>query len=212
MAVGLIGSALAALAKGIFALKWWQLLLSFVAVLLIIKQGFSTELEFSYQSRGLRQSGYCQCRSICRRRSSCIHKRFSTRKPLDILQGRPVKADAKPTSDLCCWRSNMAMAHLFRLVVLHSCTISGIQSRRNHISEDRRGRCLWTQSRRRLFPYGPRASESRLRSFALGRTEDIYRIRLPILRQDHRQGQQMVHYAQRAKSGAAVHLLVNDVC
>ena len=36
MAVGMIGSALAALAKGIFTLKWWQLLLSFVAVLLII--------------------------------------------------------------------------------------------------------------------------------------------------------------------------------
>ena len=36
MAVGMIGSALAALAKGIFALKWWQFLLSFVAVLLII--------------------------------------------------------------------------------------------------------------------------------------------------------------------------------
>ncbi len=36
MAVGMIGSALAALAKGIFALQWWQLLLSFVAVLLII--------------------------------------------------------------------------------------------------------------------------------------------------------------------------------
>ena len=36
MAVGMIGSALAALAKGIFALEWWQLLLSFAAILLII--------------------------------------------------------------------------------------------------------------------------------------------------------------------------------
>lgn len=36
MAVGMIGSALAALAEGIFALQWWQLLLSFVAILLII--------------------------------------------------------------------------------------------------------------------------------------------------------------------------------
>ena len=36
MAIGMIGSALAALAKGIFALSWWQLLLSFVAILLLI--------------------------------------------------------------------------------------------------------------------------------------------------------------------------------
>ena len=36
MAVGMIGSALAALAKGIFALEWWQLILSFLGVLLII--------------------------------------------------------------------------------------------------------------------------------------------------------------------------------
>ena len=36
MAVGMIGSALAALAKGIFALSLWQLILSFVAILLII--------------------------------------------------------------------------------------------------------------------------------------------------------------------------------
>ena len=36
MAVGMIGSALAALAKGIFALEWWQLLLSFLGILLII--------------------------------------------------------------------------------------------------------------------------------------------------------------------------------
>jgi len=36
MAVGMIGTALASLAKGIFALKWWQLVLSFVAILLII--------------------------------------------------------------------------------------------------------------------------------------------------------------------------------
>ncbi|MBQ8645515.1 MAG: hypothetical protein IJ476_03980 [Bacteroidales bacterium] len=36
MALGMIGSALAALAKGIFALSWWQLLLSFVAILLLI--------------------------------------------------------------------------------------------------------------------------------------------------------------------------------
>ena len=36
MALGMIGTALAALAKGIFALKWWQLILAFVAVMLII--------------------------------------------------------------------------------------------------------------------------------------------------------------------------------
>ena len=36
MAVGMIGSALAALAKGIFALKWWQVLLAFVGVMLVI--------------------------------------------------------------------------------------------------------------------------------------------------------------------------------
>ena len=36
MAVGMIGSALAALAKGIFALEWWQLLLSFLGILLIV--------------------------------------------------------------------------------------------------------------------------------------------------------------------------------
>ena len=36
MAVGMIGTALASLAEGIFALKWWQLLLSLIAILLII--------------------------------------------------------------------------------------------------------------------------------------------------------------------------------
>ena len=36
MAVGMIGTALAALTKGIFALKWWQLLLAIVGVLLVI--------------------------------------------------------------------------------------------------------------------------------------------------------------------------------
>ncbi|MBR5296272.1 MAG: hypothetical protein IKU29_00175, partial [Parabacteroides sp.] len=36
MAVGMIGSALTSLAKGVFALEWWQLILSFVAILLII--------------------------------------------------------------------------------------------------------------------------------------------------------------------------------
>ena len=36
MAVGMIGSALAALAKELFALTWWQLLLTFAAILLII--------------------------------------------------------------------------------------------------------------------------------------------------------------------------------
>ena len=36
MAVGMIASALADLAKGIFALEWWQLILSFASLLLII--------------------------------------------------------------------------------------------------------------------------------------------------------------------------------
>ena len=36
MALGMIGSALAALAKGIFALTWWQLILAFVGVMLVI--------------------------------------------------------------------------------------------------------------------------------------------------------------------------------
>ena len=36
MAVGMIGTALASLAEGIFALKWWQLVLSLIAILLII--------------------------------------------------------------------------------------------------------------------------------------------------------------------------------
>ena len=36
MAVGMIGSALAALAKGIFALAWWQVILAFAGVLLVI--------------------------------------------------------------------------------------------------------------------------------------------------------------------------------
>ena len=36
MAVGMIGTALASLAKGIFALAWWQLILAFVGVLLVI--------------------------------------------------------------------------------------------------------------------------------------------------------------------------------
>ena len=36
MAIGMIGSALTSLAKGIFALEWWQLILSFVAILMII--------------------------------------------------------------------------------------------------------------------------------------------------------------------------------
>ena len=36
MAVGMIGSALAALAKGIFALTWWQLILAFVGIMLVI--------------------------------------------------------------------------------------------------------------------------------------------------------------------------------
>ena len=36
MALGMIGTALASLAKGIFALKWWQLILAFVGILLVI--------------------------------------------------------------------------------------------------------------------------------------------------------------------------------
>lgn len=36
MAVGMIGTALVSLAKGIFALEWWQLLLSFAGILFII--------------------------------------------------------------------------------------------------------------------------------------------------------------------------------
>jgi hypothetical protein len=36
MAVGMIGSAIAALANGIFALKWWQVLLAFVGIMLVI--------------------------------------------------------------------------------------------------------------------------------------------------------------------------------
>ena len=36
MAVGMIGTALASLAKGIFALKWWQLVLAFVGIMLVI--------------------------------------------------------------------------------------------------------------------------------------------------------------------------------
>jgi len=36
MALGMIGTALAALAKGIFALAWWQLILALVGVLLVI--------------------------------------------------------------------------------------------------------------------------------------------------------------------------------
>lgn len=36
MAVGMIGTALASLAKGIFALKWWQLLLALVGIMLVI--------------------------------------------------------------------------------------------------------------------------------------------------------------------------------
>ena len=36
MALGMIGTALASLAEGIFALEWWQLLLSFLGILLII--------------------------------------------------------------------------------------------------------------------------------------------------------------------------------
>ena len=36
MALGMIGTAVASIAKGIFALQWWQLLLSFIGILLII--------------------------------------------------------------------------------------------------------------------------------------------------------------------------------
>ncbi len=36
MAVGMIGTALASLAKGIFALSWWQLILAFVGILAVI--------------------------------------------------------------------------------------------------------------------------------------------------------------------------------
>ena len=36
MALGMIGTALASLAKGIFALKWWQLILAFVGIMLVI--------------------------------------------------------------------------------------------------------------------------------------------------------------------------------
>ena len=36
MAVGMIGTAIASLAKGIFALKWWQVILAFVGVMLVI--------------------------------------------------------------------------------------------------------------------------------------------------------------------------------
>ena len=36
MALGMIGTALASLAEGIFALEWWQLVLSFLGILLII--------------------------------------------------------------------------------------------------------------------------------------------------------------------------------
>lgn len=36
MAVGMIGTALASLAKGIFALKWWQVILAFVGVILAV--------------------------------------------------------------------------------------------------------------------------------------------------------------------------------
>ena len=36
MAVGMIGTALVQLAKGIFALKWWQLILAFVGIMLLI--------------------------------------------------------------------------------------------------------------------------------------------------------------------------------
>ena len=36
MAVGMIGSALASLAKGVFALKWWQVIIAFAGVLLVI--------------------------------------------------------------------------------------------------------------------------------------------------------------------------------
>ena len=36
MAVGMIGSALVSLAKGIVALKWWQVIMAFVGVMLVI--------------------------------------------------------------------------------------------------------------------------------------------------------------------------------
>ena len=36
MAVGMIGSALASLAKGVFALEWWQVIIAFIGVLLVI--------------------------------------------------------------------------------------------------------------------------------------------------------------------------------
>lgn len=36
MAVGMIGTALASIAKGIFALKWWQVIMAFVGVMLVI--------------------------------------------------------------------------------------------------------------------------------------------------------------------------------
>ena len=36
MAVGMIGSALASLAKGVIALKWWQVIIAFIGVLLVI--------------------------------------------------------------------------------------------------------------------------------------------------------------------------------
>ena len=36
MAVGMIGSALASIAKGIYALKWWQVILAFVGIMLVI--------------------------------------------------------------------------------------------------------------------------------------------------------------------------------
>ena len=36
MAVGMIGTALASLAKGIYALTWWQLILSFFGIILVI--------------------------------------------------------------------------------------------------------------------------------------------------------------------------------
>ena len=36
MAVGMIGTALVSLAKGVLALKWWQLILVFVGIMLLI--------------------------------------------------------------------------------------------------------------------------------------------------------------------------------
>jgi hypothetical protein len=36
MALGMIGTALVTLAKGIFALKWWQLILAFAGIMLVI--------------------------------------------------------------------------------------------------------------------------------------------------------------------------------